>query len=109
MQNRWLVTSAISSLGRPKGQGMMLVLQPRGLMKPDNLILLCRVHHKIIDDQTQTYSNRSQPTANVDYESLASSLYGISSKRWIDLLRLDGGDAGSGWIVDGGVEVSMAN
>jgi len=26
------------------------------LDEPDNLILLCRVHHKIVDDQTQTYT-----------------------------------------------------
>ncbi len=35
---------------------MMLIFQPRGLMNLTILILLCRVHHKIIDDQTQTYT-----------------------------------------------------
>jgi hypothetical protein len=54
------------------------------------------------------HRNGPQPAAGADYECLAHPVLGISSKRWIDLLRPDGADAGSGCIPDAGVAAPMA-
>jgi hypothetical protein len=55
------------------------------------------------------HRNRSQPTSNAYYESLASSLYCVSSKCRTDLLRLDGGDAVTGRSLEDGNQTWMAN
>src|SRR3981189_553583 len=43
------------------------------LDEPDNLILLCRVHHKIVDDQTQTYTVEALRMLKVTQETWVAS------------------------------------
>ena len=56
MRNQSLATNAILSPGSPQGPRYDASFPVARIDEPDNLILLCRVHHKIIDDQTQTYT-----------------------------------------------------
>jgi HNH endonuclease len=47
---------------------------PEGLIdKLDNLILLCRVHHKMVDDQAETYTAERLRTLKKNHENWVSS------------------------------------
>jgi hypothetical protein len=41
--------------------------------EPDNLILLCRVHHKMVDDQTQTYTVEALQKLKAIHETWVAS------------------------------------
>jgi len=41
--------------------------------EPDNLILLCRVHHKMVDDQTQTYTVEALQKLKAIHEAWVAS------------------------------------
>jgi hypothetical protein len=43
------------------------------LDEPDNLILLCRVHHKMVDDQHETYTTEVLRSLKVNHEKWVSS------------------------------------
>lgn len=41
---------------KPNGPRCHKILQPREYDQSENLLLLCRVHHKLVDDQENTYT-----------------------------------------------------
>ncbi len=58
-----------------KGQGPRYdpTFPPDRLDEPDNLILLCRVHHKMVDDQHAAYTGEVLHTVKVNHEKWVSS------------------------------------
>ena len=41
---------------KPNGPRSEKILHPDEYDKPDNLLMLCKVHHKLVDDQEKTYT-----------------------------------------------------
>lgn len=44
-------------------------LQENRMDEPDNLILLCRVHHKMVDDQSETYTVKILKSMRLNHEA----------------------------------------
>ncbi|HEY3316084.1 MAG TPA: HNH endonuclease signature motif containing protein [Bacillota bacterium] len=47
---------------------------PELLDEPENLVLLCRVHHKMVDDQPQTYTSEYLRRTKSEHEKWVSSV-----------------------------------
>jgi len=59
--------------GQPQGPRYDASFPAARVDEPDNLILLCRVHHKIIDDQTQTYTVEALHKQKTTHEAWVTS------------------------------------
>jgi hypothetical protein len=59
--------------GQPQGPRYNASFLAARLDEPDNLILLCRVHHKIVDDQTQTYTVEALQKLKATHEAWVAS------------------------------------
>jgi hypothetical protein len=59
--------------GKDHGPRYDAKFPPDRLDEPDNLILLCRVHHKMVDDQHETYTVDALHTLKVNHETWVSS------------------------------------
>ena len=60
----------------PKAHGPRFDPSPSvdDLDDPANLILLCRVHHKMVDDQRETYTVEVLHTKKIEHEKWVSSM-----------------------------------
>lgn len=54
--------------GAPKGPRYSLAVDPQGIDNLTNLLLLCRVHHKMVDDQFETYTAELLRTIKANHE-----------------------------------------
>jgi len=64
---------------------------PERLNEPDNLILLCRVHHKMVDDQTETFTSEILKKLKSNHERWVSqSLDDRASNPQVRLRRVNG-------------------
>lgn len=81
----------------------------------DNLILLCKNHHKLVDDQPETYSvDRLREIKNEHLNWVNSSLeidkqkikddeiYAHYIEKWIELAHVDTWEAWSSWVLGSG-------
>lgn len=58
---------------KPQGPRHDLASPPERLQEPENLILLCRVHHKMVDDQCETYTVEVLQKLKANHEKWVSS------------------------------------
>jgi hypothetical protein len=54
--------------GAPNGPRYSVAVDPQGIDNLTNLLLLCRVHHKMVDDQFETYTAELLRTIKVNHE-----------------------------------------
>jgi hypothetical protein len=59
--------------GQSQGPRYVASFPAARLDEPDNLILLCRVHHKMVDDQTQTYTVEALQKLKATHEAWVAS------------------------------------
>jgi len=59
--------------GQPQGPRYDANFPAARVDEPDNLILLCRVHHKMVDDQTQTYTVEALQKLKATHEAWVAS------------------------------------
>jgi hypothetical protein len=65
-----------------KGQGPRYeeAYPAENIDEPDNLVLLCRIHHKIVDDQHETYTAEVLAKLKSNHEAWVSSMLSGESK-----------------------------
>lgn len=59
--------------GKPHGPRHDSAFPPEGLDETENLILLCRVHHKMVDDQCETYTFEMLQKLKANHEKWVSA------------------------------------
>jgi hypothetical protein len=59
--------------GRPLGPRFSPAFPQQNLDEPENLILLCRIHHKMVDDQAETYTVALLRTQKENHEQWVAS------------------------------------
>ncbi|MDL1988242.1 MAG: HNH endonuclease [Deltaproteobacteria bacterium] len=83
--------------------------------KYENLILMCSVHHKVIDDQTLTYTVENLIELKKDHEKWVSESleefdtirqrddedYATYAERWVELAQLDSWSGWSSFVLGG--------
>lgn len=90
-------------------------LAPEERDKYDNLILLCKEHHKIVDDQPNKYTVALLKKIKVDHTEWVSSNLDIDAKKlkedeiyasyidkWLELADLNGWEGWSSFVLSGG-------
>lgn len=81
----------------------------------DNLILLCNIHHKVIDDQEQFYSIEKLKEIKKDHEEWVNRALSIDEKKmkddliysayideWVKKVDLDNWNAWTSWLLGSG-------
>lgn len=61
--------------GVPKGPRYNLEMNPQNIDDISNLLLLCRVHHKMVDDQFETYTTDILKSIKVNHEQWVESKF----------------------------------
>jgi len=63
--------------GKPNGPRYLLDFPIEKIDEPENLLLLCRIHHKVVDDQTTSYTiEQLRTTKSVHERWVAATLAG---------------------------------
>jgi hypothetical protein len=76
-------------IARHGGSRSDVTKTPEELDHYDNLILLCKIHHKMVDDQPQTYSVEVLHKMKADHEKwVKSSLRTTEEQRGLQLVKL---------------------
>ncbi|WP_437893323.1 HNH endonuclease [Sorangium sp. So ce124] len=66
--------------GKPGGPRADPAFHRELLDEPDNLLLLCRVHHKMVDDQSETYTADVLKTIRTNHQRWVSSVLAEDGK-----------------------------